>query len=97
MVTILRENSVNLAAFDELIGSFGCFKVNNFGFRAFVANYNGGKLSPKSMGQARKVFFKRDMFYKFQKKSNSLILFLLFSTLSIFRCRQLKVRREEKQ
>ena len=79
MVTILRENSVNLAAFDELIGSFGCFKVNNFGFRAFVANYNDGKLSSKSIVQARRIFFKGNMFYKFQKKSNSLILLLLFS------------------
>ena len=58
MVTILSEISVNLAAFDELIGNFGCFKVNNFGFRAFVANYNHGKLSPKSIMQARKIFFK---------------------------------------
>ena len=73
------ENSVNLAAFDELIGSFGGFKVNNFGFRAFVANYNDGKLSSKSIVQARRIFFKREMFYNFWKKSNSHILFLLFS------------------
>ena len=44
--------------------------MNNFGFRAFVANYNDGKLSPDSIVQARKILFKGGMFYKFQKKSN---------------------------
>ena len=53
--------------------------MNNFCFYSLWANYNNGKLSSKSIVQARRIFFKRDMFYKFQKKSNSLILLLLFS------------------
>ena len=49
--------------------------MNNFGFRAFVANYNGVKLSPKSIVQARKILFKRGMFYKFQKKNQTLLFY----------------------
>ena len=63
----------------------------NFTFRAFVAKYNDSKLSSKSIVQTRRIFFKRDMFYKFQKKSNSLILLLLFSESKMAKFRIFRV------